>query len=73
VSSSFSAGRFANPTMSCFRCSSREAARLVSFILDAGMPDMDGFSVAEHIRQDPKLAGATIMMLNDADIHRSTR
>ena len=32
-------------------------------ILDAGMPDMDGFSVAERIQQDPKLAAATIMML----------
>jgi PAS domain S-box-containing protein len=32
-------------------------------ILDAGMPDMDGFSVAERIHLDPKLAGATIMML----------
>jgi two-component system, sensor histidine kinase and response regulator len=32
-------------------------------ILDAGMPGMDGFSVAERIQQDPKLAGATIMML----------
>jgi two-component system sensor histidine kinase/response regulator len=32
-------------------------------ILDAGMPGLDGFSVAERIQKDPKLAGATIMML----------
>ncbi len=32
-------------------------------ILDAHMPDMDGFAVIEAIRKDPGLAGATIMML----------
>jgi two-component system sensor histidine kinase/response regulator len=32
-------------------------------LLDAHMPDMDGFAVVEEIRKDPGLAGATIMML----------
>jgi CheY-like chemotaxis protein/HPt (histidine-containing phosphotransfer) domain-containing protein len=32
-------------------------------LLDAHMPEMDGFAVAEHIRQHPNLAKATIMML----------
>jgi signal transduction histidine kinase/CheY-like chemotaxis protein len=35
-------------------------------LLDANMPDMDGFSMAEKIKQDPGLAGATIMMLTSA-------
>jgi len=35
-------------------------------LLDAQMPDLDGFAVAERIRQNPKLAGATIMMLSSA-------
>jgi signal transduction histidine kinase/DNA-binding response OmpR family regulator len=35
-------------------------------LLDSQMPDMDGFSVAERIKQDPALAGATIMMLTSA-------
>jgi signal transduction histidine kinase/CheY-like chemotaxis protein len=35
-------------------------------LLDGQMPDMDGFRVAEMIRQDPSLAGATIMMLTSA-------
>jgi signal transduction histidine kinase/DNA-binding response OmpR family regulator len=35
-------------------------------LLDGQMPDMDGFMVAELIRQDPALAGATIMMLTSA-------
>jgi signal transduction histidine kinase/CheY-like chemotaxis protein len=35
-------------------------------LLDGHMPDMDGFTVAELVRQDPSLAGATIMMLTSA-------
>jgi PAS domain S-box-containing protein len=36
-------------------------------LLDAAMPGMDGFAVAEEIRQDPRLAKATIMMLSSGD------
>jgi signal transduction histidine kinase/CheY-like chemotaxis protein/HPt (histidine-containing phosphotransfer) domain-containing protein len=36
-------------------------------LLDAFMPEMDGFAVAEQIKLDPELAGATIMMLSSAD------
>ncbi len=36
-------------------------------LLDAVMPDMDGFAVAQEIKRDPALAGATIMMLTSAD------
>jgi two-component system, sensor histidine kinase and response regulator len=36
-------------------------------LLDALMPDMDGFAVAREIKNDPALAGATIMMLSSAD------
>ena len=32
-------------------------------LLDAHMPDLDGFEVARRIRERPELAGATIMML----------
>ncbi|MBZ5563964.1 MAG: response regulator [Acidobacteriia bacterium] len=32
-------------------------------LTDAHMPEMDGFALAAHIKQDPTLAGATIMML----------
>ena len=32
-------------------------------LTDSHMPDMDGFGLVERIRQDPTLAGATIMML----------
>jgi PAS domain S-box-containing protein len=32
-------------------------------LIDAQMPEMDGFTLAERIKHDPALAGATIMML----------
>jgi PAS domain S-box-containing protein len=35
-------------------------------IADAQMPDMDGFTLIESIKQDPQLARATIMMLTSA-------
>jgi two-component system, sensor histidine kinase and response regulator len=35
-------------------------------LLDGQMPDMDGFSLAECVRNDPSLIGATIMMLTSA-------
>jgi len=35
-------------------------------LLDAQMPEIDGFTLASQIRQNAKLAGATIMMLTSA-------
>lgn len=32
-------------------------------LIDSLMPDMDGFTLAEHIKEDPGLSQATIMML----------
>ena len=39
-------------------------------LLDALMPELDGFAVAEQIKRDPELANATIMMLSSADHSR---
>ncbi len=36
-------------------------------LLDALMPEMDGYAVAERIHAEPTLAGATIMMLSSVD------
>ena len=36
-------------------------------LLDARMPGMDGFAVAERIRENPGLARATVLMLSSAD------
>ena len=41
----------------------RAGAAFPLVLLDAQMPEVDGFSVAEAIKNDPELAGATIMML----------
>ena len=35
-------------------------------ILDSDMPDMNGFAVAERIKENPELSGATIMVLSSA-------
>ena len=35
-------------------------------LLDQCMPQMDGFALAQRIKADPELAGATIMMLSSA-------
>ena len=45
-------------------CESGESYSLV--LLDAQMPEMDGFDVAESIKKDPALSGVTIMMLTSA-------
>jgi two-component system, sensor histidine kinase and response regulator len=37
-------------------------------LLDAHMPGLDGFTVAARIKQDPHLAGATILMLSSTDL-----
>jgi two-component system sensor histidine kinase/response regulator len=37
-------------------------------ILDCQMPDMDGFTVAERIKHDPKLAGSAIIMMTSAGL-----
>jgi len=43
-------------------------------LLDGRMTDLDGFVVAEHIRQEPDLAGVTVMLLtsdlNSGDLAR---
>jgi two-component system, sensor histidine kinase and response regulator len=36
-------------------------------LVDAMMPDMDGFSLVEQLRNDPLIASTTIMMLTSAD------
>jgi signal transduction histidine kinase/CheY-like chemotaxis protein len=35
-------------------------------LLDGQMPEMDGFTLAEHIHKDPELVNSTIMMLTSA-------
>ena len=40
-----------------------EGAPFQILLLDCRMPTMDGFHVAENIKNDPELAGVTIMML----------
>jgi len=45
---------------------SRSGNPFVLVLLDANMPDMDGFGVAERIAAQSELAGSTIMMLTSS-------
>jgi len=38
-------------------------------LIDGQMPEMDGFELAKEIKRDPRLAGATVMMLTSATRH----
>ncbi|MDQ3622217.1 MAG: ATP-binding protein, partial [Verrucomicrobiota bacterium] len=44
----------------------RAATPFPLVILDAMMPGLDGFSVAERIQRNPELTGSTVMMLSSA-------
>jgi len=45
-----------------------QAGRPFRLVLaDASMPEMDGFSLTEQIKQDPQLGSTVIMMLSSAD------
>ncbi len=45
----------------------KEGEPFAMVLLDNMMPDMDGFTLAEQIRQHPELVGATLMMLSSGD------
>ncbi|HUG89719.1 MAG TPA: response regulator [Planctomycetaceae bacterium] len=53
--------------LEAMRDAARSGRRFPLVILDALMPEMDGFMLADQIRQDPALAEATILMLSSAD------
>jgi signal transduction histidine kinase/CheY-like chemotaxis protein len=42
-------------------------------LIDAQMPDMDGFMLCEAIKREPAWAGATVMMLTSADLSEDAR
>ena len=44
----------------------RRGAPYQLVLLDAHMPELDGFAVAQYIKSHPELAGATIMMLTSS-------
>jgi CheY-like chemotaxis protein/anti-sigma regulatory factor (Ser/Thr protein kinase) len=45
---------------------SRQSRPFALVLLDANMPEMDGFAVAEQMAKHPELGGATIMMLTSS-------
>ncbi|MDR3639555.1 MAG: response regulator [Isosphaeraceae bacterium] len=52
--------------LACMRQAKAAGTPFSLVLLDAMMPEMDGFSFAEAIQDDPELAGSLIMMLSSA-------
>ena len=46
--------------------------RFALIVLDAQMPEMDGFMLARDIKEDPALAGPSIIMLSSMDVRTAT-
>jgi len=46
----------------------KSARRFPLILLDAQMPEMDGFALAEHIKKSPHDASATVLMLSSAGL-----
>ncbi len=51
------------PALERLRQAARSGRPFPLVLLDANMPEMDGFALAQEIKRHPRLAGAAIMML----------
>jgi signal transduction histidine kinase len=54
------------PALQALEIAKSTGHRFPLILLDGHMPEMDGFALAENIKKDPELVGATIMMLTSA-------
>ncbi len=63
-------GAAALASLECARCATAPFALM---LLDANMPEMNGFALAEHIQRHPDLVGAMVMMLPPAASPDSAR
>ena len=52
--------------LTLLRTAAKSAQPIQLVLLDSQMPDMDGFSTAKEIRQDPTIADVSIMMLTSS-------
>jgi PAS domain S-box-containing protein len=54
--------------MDALTAAARQGRPFSLVLLDANMPDLDGFDVAEQVSRRPELAGSTIMMLSSSGL-----
>src|SRR6185312_10023736 len=52
--------------LACMRQAKAAGTPYALVLLDAMMPEMDGFTFAEALQHDPELAGSLVMMLSSA-------
>ena len=62
----FSASEVGDETVSTLERAARDGDPYPLVLLDGNMPGMDGFTVAERIREHPEIVGASIMMLTSS-------
>jgi len=55
--------------LAALRAAAAAGAPYALILLDAQMPEVDGFALAEMIQAEPALRGATVMMLSSAGQH----
>ena len=60
--------RWARAALDALEEARRERQPFSLVLLDAQMPDMDGFAVADAIKRDPRLAGSKIVMLTSSGL-----
>ena len=53
----------ANEALAILAQSTADTSRFSFLLIDAYMPSMDGFSLAEHLKRDPSLKSATLLMV----------
>ena len=59
--------RSGKEALAAMHAAHKEGEPFAIVLLDNMMPEMDGFTLAEQIRQHPELVGATLMMLSSGD------
>jgi signal transduction histidine kinase/DNA-binding response OmpR family regulator len=61
----------ARPAMELLRAAAQEGRPFAVALIDALMPETDGYELARKIREDPALSGVVVLMLSSADLQNA--